>query len=573
MASGDPNVGSALESLARGRPGLWSLSACGVTRSQSPIPALVDRDAYTPAANRARVLLVSGLTGERQDVELSLRVLEHHVGQGDRLTGKLALSAVPCANPDGLATGVGPQNGVGGLPGSGYPPEGAFFHHQEDPEKRYLWRWICFQAPDLIVELQSGPGTQWEVNEAAMHFASPLDARSLGPSDSLLAALGRETPDELGPIPSVRLTVEPIRAVAELDRLWDLVLISPNPQHSPAWAALEKRRTRSPMEIGRILASVYGHKLDPVVYMQGVAISGRLRLAELDTSAPNPAQDIASMVSTYASTPHSAIGDAPQPASLAGLVWGDELADASGDSRFSDLLVMAADCYQPSGQGQAPSPADPDFRVEDMFCAATVLGRAYRITGERSYVDLLADFLISNRTQRENHLFWHCLSAPYYWGRGNGFAALGMAEALTYLPDDHPHWAAIESMLAKQMDALRAFQEPSGMYLQVADFPGSYQEFTATCMVGYAMARGLRLGWLDPSLRGNLNLAWRGVTERIDDRGQVVDACIGTGVQANLQDYLDRPAVSGVDDRSGSMALWFTVEMVRLLRSTGPTGD
>ncbi len=31
-----------------------------------------------------------------------------------------------------------------------------------------------------------------------------------------------------------------------------------------------------------------------------------------------------------------------------------------------------------------------------------------------------------------------CRSAPFYWGRGNGFAALGLAETLTRRPEDHP---------------------------------------------------------------------------------------------------------------------------------------
>jgi hypothetical protein len=34
----------------------------------------------------------------------------------------------------------------------------------------------------------------------------------------------------------------------------------------------------------------------------------------------------------------------------------------------------------------------------------------------------------------------------------------------------------------------------------------------------------------------------------------------------NLRSYLDRPANSGYDDRSGSMALWFAAEMERLSR-------
>ena len=513
------------------------------------------------------MLLVSDLSGDRRDVDTSLRVLEHFAGRGDRPAETIGLSAVPCANPDGLDQDIGPENGAGGLADEGYPPEGGFFDHPQHPEKRYLWRWVCFQAPDLVVELRCGGGPVWEVNEAATHLAAALDAGRLSPTDSLVSTLGRGTPSGLGPVPGVRLTVDPGRAIAELDRLWTALLRSSDSRTSPARVELGRRRARSPVEVGRVLASVYGRALDPLVYTQGVAMSGRLRMATLQPSGPNPAQDIVRFVSHYATSPHNGFGDVPQTAGLAGVLLGDELTDTTGDSRFADLVVKAADHYQPRGQGQAPLPADTDFRVEDMFFGATILGRAFGITGDRGYVDLLAEFLINTGTHQQDGLFWHCLSAPYYWGRGNGFAALGLTEALTYLPDDHPHRAAIMSAFVRQIDAFRALQEPSGMYRQVLDFPGSYQEFTATCMIGYAMARGLRLGWLDSSFWSIVDLAWQGVSERIDDRGEVVDACAGTGVQAGLRDYLNRPALFGVDDRSGSMALWFAVEMERLLRS------
>ena len=91
-------------------------------------------------------------------------------------------------------------------------------------------------------------------------------------------------------------------------------------------------------------------------------------------------------------------------------------------------------------------------------------------------------------------------------------------------------------------------------------------EHTATSMIGYSIARGLRRGWLDSSYEPMLRLAWQGVSERVDDDGNVVDGCTGTGVQENLQQYLDRAAIFGFDDRTGNMALWFAVEMESFLR-------
>ena len=198
--------------------------------------------------------------------------------------------------------------------------------------------------------------------------------------------------------------------------------------------------------------------------------------------------------------------------------------------------------------------------------AGAMLGRAFDITGESRYLSILTDFLIGGNIQQESGLFWHCRSAPFYWSRGNGFAALGLTEALTYLPEDHPGKDAVLEMYRNLMDALARVQDLSGMLPQILDCPGSYQEFTATCMYGYALAKGLRRGWLDTGYSAPLNLAWRGVAQRVDEAGNVVDGCASTGVQATLKEYLDRPAVFGFDDRSGGMALWFAVEMERLRR-------
>ncbi len=177
----------------------------------------------------------------------------------------------------------------------------------------------------------------------------------------------------------------------------------------------------------------------------------------------------------------------------------------------------------------------------------------------------MTEFLISAGTQEESGLFSHSRLGKFHWGRGNGFAALGLAEAITYMPDGYVHRQTIKNMFAKQMERLQDLQEPSGMYLQVIDFPGSYQELTATCMIGLSMVRGIRRGWLDNSYRSTVELAWQAVSERIDSDGNVVDGCTGTGVMDSLRSYLDRPANSGYDDRTGSMALWFAAEMAELI--------
>jgi rhamnogalacturonyl hydrolase YesR len=528
------------------------------------MPALLDRDAYAASTSRARVLLVSGLSGRPDDVAYGLRVLGFFAAGGPSLAGGIALSAVPCGNPDGLAADAGLGNGAGGDPSSGYPPEGSFFHDQQNPETRHLWRWIGFQAPDLILEVRSGSRIRWEANEAARPLAPAVGATPVQDDGSLLAAMGTGNPNGLGPIPGLRLTAPPHHLAGEMGRLWSLVTQFPDWKPSPARRALDSRRSRSKLRVASILDTAYGRHLDPVVYTQGVPISGRLRLARLGPNSRGVALEIASMLGEIGLTTGDPFGDSPRPSNLAGALWGADLTEATGDRRWAQLLVNAAGRYQSGDPGTAPPPSDPDFRTEDMFMNGAILGRAFRVTADASYLELLTRFLAEGGIQQESGLFWHCRSVPYFWGRGNGFAAMGLSETLTYLPEEHSGRAAILSMYLRHMEAVRRHQQPSGMFPQVLDMPGSYQEFTATCMFGYAMARGLRLGWLDDSFLESVRQGWQGVTERIDDEGNIVDACTNTGAQSGLRDYLDRPAVSGIDDRSGGMALWFAVELERL---------
>ena len=205
-------------------------------------------------------------------------------------------------------------------------------------------------------------------------------------------------------------------------------------------------------------------------------------------------------------------------------------------------------------------PCDPDYRTEDMFFAGAILGRAYALTGDVSYLDIQTAFLLEADIQVESGLFKHCRSVPYHWGRGNGFAALGYAETLTYLPDDHDHRDSLISAHKRHLDALIAHQRPSGMFSQLLDLPGTYQELTSVCMVGYAVARGLRLGWLDESYRAFADTLWRAASERIGPDGEVVDGCTGTGAVNDQRFYIDRAAEYGRDDRTGNLALWFAVE-------------
>lgn len=554
-------IGEPALDLARSNPHLWRHDAAGLTPLGMPLRALVHADAYDLDSRRLRVLVVGGITGRPNDVRLALALMRRYAAVKS-VHERVALTGVVCANPEAASLGSDGTNSAGGNVAHGYPPQDGYFNDARSPEARYLWRWICFQAPDLVVDLRFGDAEAWDANAAGSPPSADV-ADPAGAADSLVRALWGSHPPAPGTIPAVQLTLSASDA-RSLDGVWTR-LGTRDASRSEAARELQRRQHRTALEASASLAARYGEKLAPVVYTQGVAISGRLRHARLsgDYSHVEPARRLVEPIVSGQKQPFSERAGGQD---LAGVVWCDDLYRMTNDRRYLDLLVSAADHYVSAPDRRPPPPADRDFRTEDMFFAAAVLGRAFSLTSREAYASLLAPYLqVCVGQQQEDGLFWHSESVKYYWGRGNTFAALGFAEALTYLPASTPGIELLIASHRKHLRSMIATAAPSGALRQVLDVPGPYEELSATCMAGYAVARGIRLGWLEQAeFAGPLDRLWKAALGRIDKAGGLVDVCTGTGPQPSLKAYLDRAAISGYDDRGGSLASWFATEMLAL---------
>ena len=408
-----------IEALVTHTPGFWQLDACGVTRTERGIPALMHGTAQPPAGERIQLVLIGGLSGKQEDADAALAALNSY-SAASGLSDRVALSAVPCGNPDGLALGSAPENGAGGNPSAAYPPPGDTYY-DANPEAHYLWRWVSFQGPDLALEIRVGAGTTWQASapcqQLLSQFRSTLNVSELPSDSSLLAALATGEPNLLPPVPSLRLTCAAADLAGELAKLWTVLAQVPDHARSATRSALQARVARSPLAVARILAGVYGHELDPVIYTQGVAVSGRLRLAQLDPDGTDPSADIEAIAAPYMSGAKPwfpAGGDGG--ANLAGLVWADELAATTGNDSYADLLVQTADRYRAAHDNGVPSPSNPNYQVEDMFFTAAVLGRAFKLTGDDAYLNILTRFLLDANVQQDDGLFWHDRAHPLLLG-------------------------------------------------------------------------------------------------------------------------------------------------------------
>ncbi len=95
-------------------------------------------------------------------------------------------------------------------------------------------------------------------------------------------------------------------------------------------------------------------------------------------------------------------------------------------------------------QWENPQPdglsAETRFWVDDMYMLTMLQLEAYRATGDRVYLDRDAKEMVAylEKLQQPNGLFYHAPDVPFYWGRGDGWFAAGMAEILRDLPPITP---------------------------------------------------------------------------------------------------------------------------------------
>lgn len=240
------------------------------------------------------------------------------------------------------------------------------------------------------------------------------------------------------------------------------------------------------------------------------------------------------------------------------------------DSRYYELGMKYADRQwelpeNPEHYKQLSSAADYAAKgyswqtrlwVDDMFMITDLQAQAYLVTGDRKYIDRAARemALYLDEIQRPNGLFYHYTDVPYFWGRGDGWMAVGMAEMLRMLPKDNPDRPRVERAYRLMMETLLRYQSYDGMWCQIIDDPNSWKETSSTAMFTYAMILGVKNGWLDKKVYGAAaRKAWISLLTYLDEQDNLRNVCEGTGAKNDYPYYLKRRRLTG--DLHGQAAL------------------
>jgi unsaturated rhamnogalacturonyl hydrolase len=229
----------------------------------------------------------------------------------------------------------------------------------------------------------------------------------------------------------------------------------------------------------------------------------------------------------------------------------------NGDKHYRDFgLRMADDQWVDSlPDGTAH---ESRYWVDDCFMIGALQIQAYRATHDPKYADHAAVELAAylDKLQQPNGLFFHADISHHYWGRGNGWFAVALAEVLSSLPPDHPQYARLMLGYRQMMAALKLYQSPSGLWRQLVDNDKAWDETSCAGMFTFALALGVKHGWLDEAEYGPVaRNGWIGLCGEINPDGNVRDVCIGTNQKDDTQYYLNRPRAVG-DLHGQAPILW-----------------
>ena len=205
------------------------------------------------------------------------------------------------------------------------------------------------------------------------------------------------------------------------------------------------------------------------------------------------------------------------------------------------------------------------YWIDDMYMITILQVEAYRATGDRKYLDRDANEMAAylDKLQQPNGLFYHAPDVPFFWGRGDGWVAAGMAETLRELPADHPKRARILQGYKLMMAALLKYQGKDGMWRQLIDHDEAWPETSSSAMFTFALITGVKNGWLDAATYGPAaRKAWIAVTGYIDQNNDTTSVCAGTNKLNSLEYYLARPRRTG-DFHGQAPILWAASALLR----------
>ncbi len=145
-----------------------------------------------------------------------------------------------------------------------------------------------------------------------------------------------------------------------------------------------------------------------------------------------------------------------------------------------------------------------------------------------------------------------------FWARADGWYGMALVDVLDDMPADHPKRAELIAILNRFAAAVTKYQDAkSGAWYEVMDKStekGNYLESSASCMFVYALAKGVRMGYLPQSYLVVADKGYKGIVKTFIETG--------ANGQLSLNGTVSVGGLGGTPNRDGSFPYYISEKVV-----------
>lgn len=306
-------------------------------------------------------------------------------------------------------------------------------------------------------------------------------------------------------------------------------------------------------------------------YLQGVFLTGMSRVYELTQDQryldyimdwAKAVQDENGHIREYGGWLSITTLDFRQPANVLAFLY-----EQTKDRHYVDLMKYLADdlvtTYPRNDYGGFwHFYTTPDqMWLDGLYMAGPLLARYARYSGKQEYLDLavrqiflMYEHMLDPVTGLMRH-GWdpgkHAVWAdpvtglsPEAWGRACGWFPLAIADMLDDIPSDHRDRERIISIQKELIKNVLKYQSDEGRWYEIIDKwqrPDNWPENSSTCLFIYAIAKGIRKGYIDPDTYAAAKRAYDRVIATLlpaeEGEFSMGNICVGTCIEEGTYDY------------------------------------
>ena len=142
------------------------------------------------------------------------------------------------------------------------------------------------------------------------------------------------------------------------------------------------------------------------------------------------------------------------------------------------------------------------------------------------------------------------------WGRGQGWALLGLLDVHRLLPADHPGREGLAASIRLLIDAMVRWQRPDGRWWCVVDDPESGEEGSTAAFMAAGFFRAIAQGVYRPDeLEGRARLALAAAVDDVDAHGRLTNVTAAVMASTRVSHYAHTPRGYLVPWGQGALAL------------------